>query len=270
MQIGIIGAGNIGSVLVRHFRRIGHSVVFANSRGPETLSDLARETGATPVSITKAAEQVDCLIISVPMKSVPLLPNGLLSHLPASVPIIDTGNYYPLRDGRISEIDEGMIESEWTSHVLGRPVLKAFNNITAYSLAKKALAKGSKNRVALPVSGNEICAKQVALDLLDQIGFDPYDAGTLVESWHYQPGTPAYCSDPTLGQLPKLLQNADRDKAPRHRDQAAKMMAKVPNFPPSELVRLARLSAGLDLMNPRAWLAVLRLGRATLGGSWHS
>jgi 8-hydroxy-5-deazaflavin:NADPH oxidoreductase len=266
MKIGIIGAGNIGSVLARQFCNAGHAVVIANSRGSETLSNLARETGATPVSLMKVAEQVDCLVIAIPVKSVPLLSKGLLTHLPAGSPIIDTGNYYPLRDGRIKEIDEGMIESEWTSHILGRPVLKAFNNITAYSLASKALAKGSKNRVALPVSGHDIRSKQVVLDLLDQTGFDPYDAGMLTSSWRYQPGTPAYCSDSTLRQLPKLLQKADRGKAPGNRDQAAKMMAKVPSFPPSELVRLARLSAGLDTLNPRAWLAVLRLGFAMLDG----
>jgi len=269
MKIGVIGAGNMGSVLAKHFRRAGHAVAIANSRGPETLSDLARETGATAVSILEAPEGVDCLVIAVPMKSVPLLPKGLLAQLPAGSPIIDTGNYYPLRDGRIREIDEGMIESEWTGRVLGRPVLKAFNNITAYSLTNKAVAKGSKNRVALPISGNDIRAKRVVLELLDQIGFDPYDAGMLAESWRYQPGTPAYCPDPTIRELPKLLQKADRGKAPANRDQAAKMMAKVPNFPPSELVRLARLSAGLDTLNPRTWLAVLRLGQAMLAGSGH-
>jgi predicted dinucleotide-binding enzyme len=262
MKIGIIGAGNIGSVLAKQFRSAGHAVVIANSRRPETLSDLARDIGATAVSVSEAAEVVDLLVITIPMKSMPSLPKDLLAHLPASSPIIDTGNYYPLRDGRIKEIDEGMIESEWTGRVLGRPVLKVFNNITAYSLASKALPRGSKHRVALPVSGHDIRSKRVVLDLLDQIGFDPYDAGTLAESWRYQPGTPAYCPDPTLRQLPKLLQKADRDKAPRNRDQAAKMMAKAPDFPPSELVRLARLSAGLDTLNPRTWLAVLRLGLA--------
>jgi 8-hydroxy-5-deazaflavin:NADPH oxidoreductase len=267
MKIGIIGAGNIGSILAKHFRSTGHAVLIANSRGPETLSDLARETGATAVSISEAAQGVDCLVISIPMKSVPLLPKTLLANLPASSPIIDTGNYYPLRDGRIQEMDEGMIESEWTSNVLGRPVLKAFNSITAHSLANKALAKGSRNRVALPVSGDDIRAKRAVLELLDQTGFDPYDAGTLAESWRYQPGTPAYCSDPTIRQLPKLLQKADRGKAPGNRDQAAAMMAKVPDFPPSELVRLARLSAGLDTTNPRSWLAVLRIGLAMLGSS---
>jgi 8-hydroxy-5-deazaflavin:NADPH oxidoreductase len=115
MKIGIIGAGNIGSALAQHFRRLRHAVLIANSRGPETLSQIARETGATPVAISGVAKGVDLLVITIPMKSVPLLPKDLLSNLPISLPIIVTGNYYPLRDGVISEIKDGIVESEWTS-----------------------------------------------------------------------------------------------------------------------------------------------------------
>jgi hypothetical protein len=101
--------------------------------------------------------------------------------------------------------------------------------------------------------------------LLDAIGFDAVDAGPLSESWRYQPGTPAYCSDSTIQQLPKLLQRAKRDKAPGNRDQAAKIMAKLPaDFSPEELVRVARFSAGLDTWKPRSWIAVLHLGLAAL------
>lgn len=265
MKIGIVGAGNIGAVLARHFHNAGHTVAIANSRGPETLVDLAREVGATAVPVSEAADGADCLVLTIPLKNVPSLPKDLFVHLPPDSPIIDTGNYYPLRDGRIQELDNGMIESEWTTSMLGHPVIKAFNSITAYSLANKAMPRGARNRVALPVTGNDQRAKQVILDLLNGIGFDSYDAGTLSESWRYQPGTAAYCSDPNLKQLPKLLQRADRAKASINRDQAAKMMAKVPNFPPSELVRLARLSAGLDTFNPKTWLAVLHLAIAILG-----
>jgi 8-hydroxy-5-deazaflavin:NADPH oxidoreductase len=265
MKIGIIGAGNIGSALAGHFCKLRHRVRIANSRGPETLSQVARETGATPVAISEAAQGVDLLVIAIPMKSVLSLPKDLLSHLPASSPIIDTGNYYPLRDGVIPEIASGMIESAWTSLVLGRPVIKAFNNIVADSLLHKGLPAGSKARIALPVSGDDLNSKQLVMALLDQMGFDAIDAGPLSESWRYQPGTPAYCPDPTVQQLPKLLQRANRDKAPGNRDQAAKIMAKLPSsFSPQELVRVARLSAGLDTFKPRSWLAVLRLGFAAL------
>lgn len=103
------------------------------------------------------------------------------------------------------------------------------------------------------------------MTLLDTMGFDAIDGGLLAESWRYQPGTPAYCPDPTIDQLPILLRRAKRDKAPANRDQAAKIMAKLPpDFSPQELVRVARLSAGLDTWKPRSWIAVLHLGLASL------
>lgn len=265
MQVGIIGAGNIGSTLAAHFQKLGHTVFIANSRGPETLSTVAQETGAKPVSITQVANGVDLLVITIPMKSIPSLPPNLLSNLSPSSPIIDTGNYYPLRDGKIAAIDEGMIESEWTSRVIGRPVIKAFNNIVADSLLHKSRPKGSKDRIALPVSGEDAGAKQLVIALLDEMGFDAIDAGPLSASWRYQPGTPAYCPDPTIVQLPSLLQRADRAKAAANRDQAAKLMSKLPaDFPPQELVRVARLSAALDKWRPRSWFAILHLGFAIL------
>lgn len=266
MKIGIIGAGNIGSALAGHFHKLLHSVQIANSRGPETLSRLAQETGATGVAIAEVAKGQDLLVIAIPMKSVALLPKDLLSDLPASSPIIDTGNYYPVRDGRINEIERGMAESEWTSHVLGHPVIKGFNNIMADSLLHKGLPKGSKGRTALPVSGDDAKSKQIVVALLDEMGFDALDAGPLSESWRYQPGTPAYCPDPNIQQLPLLLQRAEKDRAAGNRDRAARIMAKLPpDFQPQELVRIARLSAGLDRLKPRSWMAVLRVGLAALG-----
>jgi predicted dinucleotide-binding enzyme len=104
MKIGIIGAGNIGSALAGHFHKLQHSVRIANSRGPESLSQLAQEAGATPVAITEVAKGVDLLVITIPMKSVPSLPKDLFLDLPAASPIIDTGNYYPLRDGLITDL----------------------------------------------------------------------------------------------------------------------------------------------------------------------
>ena len=265
MKIGIIGAGNIGSALAGHFRTLGHSVLIANSRGPETLSQVVQTAGAVAVAIRDTAKGVDLLVITIPMKSVPSLPKDLLSQLPASSPIIDTGNYYPRRDGVIPEIARAAIESEWTSRVLGRPVIKAFNNIVADSLLHKALPKGAEGRIALPVSGDDDESVRLAMALLDKMGFDAIDAGFLSESWRFQPGTPAYCPDPTIQQLPLLLARAKRDKAAANRDKAAKIMAKLPpDFSPQELVRVARLSAGLDTFKPRSWIAALRLGFAAL------
>ena len=124
MRIGIIGVGKLGSVLARRLRDLGHTVLIANSRGPETLSPFAAEVGAVAVSVSEAASNVDVLVLSIPLINVLSLPSDLLAPLPASVPIVDTCNYYPPRDGRIREIDAGQVESEWTSEKLRRPVIR--------------------------------------------------------------------------------------------------------------------------------------------------
>lgn len=260
MKVGIIGAGNIGSVLARHFRQLGHEVLIANSRGPDTLAEVAKETGAAPETLLEAANGVDVLVLSIPFKAVLSLPKDLLARLPASSPIIDTGNYYPPRDGRIADIDDGMVESEWVSRVIGRSTIKVFNSITADSLRRKGLPKGAKARIALPVAGDNAVMKQQVSNLVEAVGFDAFDVGGLSESWRYQPGTPAYCPDPNAEQLRSLLARADRVKAPKSRDDSAKMLGNaVLEFPQPELVRVLRLTSGLGTFQPGNWFALLRL-----------
>ena len=144
MKIGIIGAGNIGGALTRRFTALGHRLV-ANSRGPETLADLAAETGATPVTVEQAAQAGNVVIVTIPLKNVPSLPAGLFAKTPKNVVAVDTGNYYPLqRDGRIEEIEDGLTESQWVEKQLGRPVVKAFNNIYAEHLYELGRPRGSQ------------------------------------------------------------------------------------------------------------------------------
>ena len=112
MKIGIIGAGNIGGTLTRRFSALGHKVFVANSRGPETLAELAAETGATPVTVEQAAQAGELVIVTIPLRNIPSLPAGLFAKTPDSVVVVDTGNYYPQqRDGRIDGIENGMTES---------------------------------------------------------------------------------------------------------------------------------------------------------------
>lgn len=242
MKIGIIGAGNIGSTLARHFTKLEHSVLIANSRGPESLKQLAQETGATPALAVDAATGVDLLVITIPMKSVPLLPADLLKGLSENAIVLDTGNYYPsFRDGVIQPIEDGLPESEWVAQQLHRPVIKVFNNIMAYSLAKGALPKGRAERIALPVAGADRRAKAQVIELLDAMGFDGLDAGTLQESWRQQPGTPAYCTDLNAAALPGALASADRSKSAQIREESIKKMLSLPpDTPAREWVRLAR------------------------------
>jgi predicted dinucleotide-binding enzyme len=196
MRIGIIGAGRIGGTLTRRFTKLGHDVSVANSRGPETLKDLAGETGAKAVTVREAARGKDVVIVTIPEKNIPKLPRDLFDGVPNDVVVVDTGNYYPRqRDGRIEGIEAGATESRWVAQQLRRPVVKAFNNIYAKHLLERGRPRGTPGRIALPVAGDDKRAKDVVIALLDQLGFDGVDAGTLDESWRQQPNTPVYGTD---------------------------------------------------------------------------
>lgn len=218
MKIGIIGTGNIGSALARHFVSRGHSVSIANSRGPSSLAEIAAKTGAKAVTAEEAAGAQDIVVITVPQAAVPNLPIDVLSKSKAVV--IDTGNYYPARDGLIVEIEGGVPDSVWVSNVIGHRVVKAFNNIVAASLVAETAAAGAEERIALSVAGDDIDERRRVIQLVDQIGFDGIDAGDLSDSWRQHPGTPAYCRNLDVEALKSALAEADLSKVSTYRAEA--------------------------------------------------
>ena len=218
MKIGIIGAGSMGATLARHLAKLGHDVSIANSRGPECLAALAAEVGATPVSVVDAAKAGEIVILAIPTKAVADLPRDLFANVAESVVVIDIGNYHPeLRDGRIDAIDRGMLDSQWVAQQIGRPVIKAFNNILGTSLLEKGVPRGTQGRIALSVAGDSLDAKAAVLRLVDDFGFDPVDGGDLDNSWRQQPGTPAYCRDLEAAALRRALAEADRSRIAEYR-----------------------------------------------------
>ncbi|MWV42144.1 NADP oxidoreductase [Paenibacillus sp. HJL G12] len=213
MKIAIIGAGNIGGNLARRLTKLGHDVSIANSRGPQTLQELAAETGAKPKEVTDVARNAELVIVTIPQKNIPDLPAGVLDHTAPNAVIIDTGNYYPQqRDGLIAEIEAGLPESRWVEQHLNRTIIKAFNGIAAQSLLERGLPSGSPGRLALPVAGDDPSAKQIVLALIEELGFDALDAGGLEESWRQQPGTPSY-REHNLESLRQALSEASPERS---------------------------------------------------------
>ncbi len=213
MRIGIIGAGNIGGTLARRLTALGHDVSVANSRGPETLRELVDEFGANAVTVAEAARDHDVVVVTIPEKNVPDLPSDLFVGANDDVVVVDTGNYYPRqRDGRIDPIEDGRVESRWVEQQLGRPVIKAFNNIFAQHLLEKGRPAGTHGRIALPIAGDAQAAKAVVLGLVDELGFDAMDAGGLDESWRQQPGTPVYATDLDADGVRCALAEAARER----------------------------------------------------------
>lgn len=240
MKIGIIGTGNIGTTLIRKLAHAGHHIQMANSREPESLKELAAETGAKALAANEAVQGVDVIILSIPLNKLPDM-KELLAKLPNDVIIADTSNYYPMRDGNIEALDNGQVESEWVSEQIGRPVIKAWNNVLAGTLADKGLPVGTEGRIALSVAGDDAAAKKILMSLIEDTGFDAIDAGSLAESWRQQPGTPAYCANQTADELRGALAAADRMRAPQARDEIMKeVLALGDKLTTEDILRLNR------------------------------
>jgi len=208
--IGLIGAGHIGSQVARLAVANGYAVVISNSRGPETLSALIAELGpnARAATATEAATAGNIVVVTVPLgkyKQVPVAPL-------ADKVVIDTNNYYPERDGQIPELDN---ESTTTSellqaHLPTSKVVKGFNHIYAEQLTTDGRPKGTPNRRALVIAGDDAAAKAAVTELLDRFGFDTVDAGPLKESWRIQRDTPGYGPRRNAEELRRDLAAAKR------------------------------------------------------------
>lgn len=212
--IGLIGAGHIGSQVARLAIAQGYDVVLSNSRGPETLAGLVKELGSRARAGTpfEAAQAGEIVVVTIPLKNIRSVPvEPLLGKV-----VIDTNNYYPQRDGHIPELDnESTTTAELLqSHLPKSKVVKAFNHIYAAQLTTDGKPRGTPNRRALAIAGNDPDAKATVTELLDSFGFDTVDAGPLAEGWRIQRDTPGYGPRQNAAELRAALAAAKR-----YRDQ---------------------------------------------------
>jgi len=195
MQIGIIGAGRIGSTLASLFTGAGHDVAIANSRDPDTLRDLEKELGdhVSAVTAEEAAQYGDLVVVTIPFSRRGDLPVAAL----AGKTVIDTCNYHPTRDGHVAELDDdSMTSSELLQRQLpGAHVVKAFNAMRFDHLRELGREGGANRRHGIPVAGDEPDPKRQVLELVEQIGFEPVDVGALAEGRKFQPGADVYTAD---------------------------------------------------------------------------
>lgn len=195
-------AGMIGGAVARLAVNAGIDVVLSNSRGPQTLRGLTDRLGprARAATAAEAAAAGDWTLVAVPFSAVPHLPADAL----AGKIVIDTNNYYRRRDGVIAELETGSLTAGelFQRYVPGARTVKTFNTIYFEHLIALARPAGSPDRSALPIAGDDAAAKKSVTALLDRLGYDTADAGTMSESWRIQDSSPAYVlpylSDPRL------------------------------------------------------------------------
>jgi predicted dinucleotide-binding enzyme len=215
MKIGIIGAGHIGANAARLFVNAGHEVAVANSRGPETLEGLVEELGdnATAATVDEARDFGDVVLISIPLKNYTDLPQeGWEGKV-----VIDTGNYYPDRDGQIKELDEGTTTSSELveQHLLGARYVKAFNTIWYEHLKTEGNTDlPLEERRAIFVAGDDSGAKEIVAKLIEDIGFAAVDTGFLRDGGLLQqPGSAIYNKDVTAKEAAAILESASSASA---------------------------------------------------------
>jgi predicted dinucleotide-binding enzyme len=176
-------------------------VFLSNSRGPETLYDLARKLGpnAHARTVDHAVEASDLVIVAIPLDRYETLPAARIAHRT----VIDATNYIPHRDISIAEELVGIrVPGQLLQrHLAGATVVKAFSNIYSGHLHALARPLGATDRSALPLAGDGETAKQQVAELLNEIGWDFVDTGPLTESARFDVGTPVfvrpYLADPS-------------------------------------------------------------------------
>lgn len=250
MKIGIIGTGAIGGTIAKKMAQAGHEVKVNNTDQADKLQTRAEELGVEAATLKNVVKDVDVIILSLPTIAIPTLPKDLLAGIPENVIVVDTSNYYPFRDADIEEIQNGKVESIWVSEQLGRPVIKAFNNLLAETLANGGKNSGAEDRIAMAVAGDDSQAKKVIAALVNDAGYDAVDSGRLSESWRHQPGTPAYCTELNEEELKQALSDGVKEAAPSLRDKAIADLSALPSYPSHPDV--VEYNRGLFKKNPKS------------------
>lgn len=208
MKIGVIGSGNIGGNLGKHWAKAGHEVLFT-SRHPEELGQLVKEAGgkSKAVSLDEAWEaNADVYLLAVPFKAIDKLSELYAGEYGNKV-IIDATNPYPERDGEMAQEvrDSNRNASEYTAMKFGTAkTAKAFNTIYADHLKERAFRESDK--LAIPFAAQDEDSKKITQQLIEDIGFDPVYVGGLEDTHIMDPEQKIYGKSTNRQELEEMMQ----------------------------------------------------------------
>ena len=203
MRIGIIGAGHVGGTAATLFVRAGHQVAVSNSRSPESLTSMVANLGPNARATTPAdaVQFGEVILLAIPWRKMDELPP---SDLFQSKIAVDAMNPYSAI-GRVMDLGDRTSSEVVAERLLGGRLVKAFNTIGWKTLATGSRPPGD-DRLAIFIAGDDAEAKAIIAKLIEDIGFGPYDTGSLREGGHrQQPGSPIYGRPITLKQARDIL-----------------------------------------------------------------
>jgi predicted dinucleotide-binding enzyme len=187
MQIGILGAGQVGLSVGRRLTGVGHRVKLASARGPEALTPVAKGIGAEAASMTEAATQ-ELVLLALPWPAVP----DVIDPLPdwqGRILVDATNPFVTFNPLQLADLQGRSASVMVAEHAAGARVVKAFNSITMANF-EKGPQQGEAKRV-LFVSGDDAASKQTVRHLITELGYAAIDLGGLDEGGRMQqPGGP--------------------------------------------------------------------------------
>lgn len=190
MRIGVIGTGRIGATAAGHFVDAGHEVRLANSRGPESLTDLVADLGprASAGMPAEAGRFGEVVLEAIPFSAYRDLPAEAL----AGTTVVSAANYWPDRDGDV-DVGERTHTELVADHLTGSRVVKSFNTMVWENLRDEARPEAPlDDRLALYVASDHPEATATVADLIAQVGFAPVEVGSLADGRQIQPGSPVF------------------------------------------------------------------------------
>ena len=204
MRIAVIGAGNIGANAARLLVKAGHEVRIAGSGDAAKLAATATEIGATPASIGEAVRASNIVMFAMPWTARAAVAAAAGDAAFSGKVVIDATNPY-VDYPNVEDLGGRTSSSVMAEALPGAHVVKALNTLYAEKLANSGLSKGAPDRIALPVSGDDPASVATVITLLDEIGFDAADAGSLANSRKQEPDQPFYARSDNLAHLRAML-----------------------------------------------------------------
>ena len=191
-RIAVLGAGHVGPVIARVAIEAGYHVSIAASGDPEQIELIVQvlAPGAEPRWAAEAVEEADLVVLAIPLHKFTTLDPSLLD----GKLVVDTMNYWPPVDG-IQEMfeDRRYGSSEIVQRRLVRStVVKTLNHIGYHELEDERRPRGSPERRALGVAGDDPRAVDVVAELIERIGYDAVRFDRLSAGRLLEPGGPVF------------------------------------------------------------------------------